>query len=120
MVLRSIRTVMAMRGMAIATAAKNRYFRALPKCSSPGKLPGTNQCSITPNTQESRMPVKNGGTAMQSWFTDVRAPSSRPPARRADRSPRGMDTTVMSRKLKTLRHSVTSTLGPIRSHTGCL
>ena len=120
MVLRSIRTVMAIRGMAMAAAAKNRYFRALPKCSSPGKLPGTNQCSITPNTQESKIPVKKGGTAMQSWFADVRTPSSRPPARRADHSPKGMDTTVMSRKLRTLRHSVTITLGAIRSHTGCL
>ena len=115
-VLRSIRTVMATRGMAMDTAAKNRYIRDFPKfLSSPGKSPGTKAWSVMPKTQEIRMPVKKGGTAMQNWFRAVWSPSSLP---LAERSPRGNDTTVMSRKLTRLRHSVTNVLETSRDCTG--
>ena len=66
-VLRSIRTVIATRGMAMDTAAKNKYTRDLPRFrSNPGKSPGTNTRRKMPKHQEMRMPVKNGGTAMQN------------------------------------------------------
>ena len=61
------------------------------------------------------MPVKKGGTAMQNWFRAVWSPSSFP---LAERSPRGNDTTVMSRKLTRLKHSVTSIFGPNSACTG--
>ena len=66
------------------------------------------------------MPVKKAGTAMHSWLSTVRAPSSAPPDLPAERRPRGMDTATIRRKQRTLRHSVTNTFGAIRSHTGCL
>ena len=114
--LRSIRTVMATRGMAMDTAAKNRYTRDFPKLlSSPGKSPGTKARSVMPKTQEIRMPVKKGGTAMQNWFRTVWSPSSFP---LAERSPRGRETTVISTKLTRLRHSVTKVLEASRDRTG--
>ena len=79
-----------------------------------------NHFRTMPKPQDSRMPVKKEGTAMHSWFTTVPRPSSAPPEREADQSPRGMETIVISKKQRRLRHSVTSTLGAIRSHTGCL
>ena len=58
---------MAIRGMAMDTAAKSRY-RKLPKKSlpSPGKLPWTNQRSTVLKQKVSKMAVKKGGTAMHS------------------------------------------------------
>ena len=119
MVLRSIRTVMATRGMAMATAGNSRYSSAPPKLAvMDGKLPWTNTWRMVLKIQVRRMPVKKGGTAMQSWLKAVAAASSLPPSRPAARTPRGMDTATIKRKLSALRHSVTPTLGAISSHTG--
>ena len=71
-VLRSIRTVIATLGMAMDTAAKNKYTRDFPGFSaSPGKSPGTKTRRAVLNSQVSKMPVKKGGTAMQNWFRTV-------------------------------------------------
>ncbi|SCJ67963.1 Uncharacterised protein [uncultured Blautia sp.] len=121
MVLRSIRTVMAIRGMAMAAAAKNRYRNA-PVGSAPrsGNWPWTNQRRVMLNSQEIRMPVKNGGTAMHSWSNTVPTASPTLLCPREAHSPRGMDTTAISAKLRRLRHRVIPTLGAISSHTGWL
>ena len=72
------------------------------------------------NSQEIRMPVKNGGTAMHSWSNTVPTASPTLLCPREAHSPRGMDTTAISAKLKRLRHRVIPTLGAISSHTGWL
>ena len=98
------------------TAAKNKYTRDLPRFrSSPGKSPGTKARRKMPKHQEMRMPVKNGGTAMQNWFRNVWSPSSFP---LADNNPKGSDTTTISTKLTRLKHSVTSIFGPNSACTG--
>ena len=98
------------------TAAKNKYTRDLPRFrSSPGKSPGTNTRRKMPKHQEMRIPVKNGGTAMQNWFRNVWSPSSFP---LADSNPKGSDTTTISTKLTRLKHSVTSIFGPNSACTG--
>ena len=76
-----------------------------------------NHFSPTPKTQDSRIPVKKGGTAMPSWFRAVRAPSNR--RRPADQTPRGMDTAVIRTKLIRLSHRVSPTFGARSSRTGC-
>ena len=119
MVLRSIRTVMAILGIAIAAAAKKRCRRDPVKSTErPGKAPGTNHFRVMPKIQERRIPVKKAGTAMHSWLKTVWAAAAGPPVQRVDRRPKGMDTTVISRKLSRLRHSVTSTLEEISVQTG--
>ena len=121
MVERSIRTVMAIRGTAMATAAKNRYWSA-PAGSVPrsGNWPWTNQWRVMLNSQEMRMPVKNGGTAMHSWSSTVPTASPSRLRPREAHSPTGTDTTAISRKLMRLSHRVIPTLGAISSHTGWL
>ena len=67
---------------------------------------------------------KKGGNAISSWFAVVRkaAAARRPfpgcPSRRTDRTPRGMETRTIIRKLITDRHSVTGSRGASRDETG--
>ena len=110
---------MAMRGMERATAAKSRYTAAPAKSFfASGNCPGVHHFSPTPKTQESKIPVKKDGTAMPSWFKAVRAPSNR--CRPAEKTPRGMETRVIIKKLTRLKHSVNPIFGARISRTGCL
>ena len=96
------------------TAAKNRYRNA-PVGSAPDPGIGRGQTSgaVMPNSQESRMPVKNGGTAMHSWLNTVRTASPQPCCARAEATtaPGEWTPRQSAAKLRRLRHRVIHHLG---------
>ena len=79
-----MRTVMAMRGMLRQTAAKKSWVMASAGSArmDRGKPSGTKSFRVMPKNQEKRMPMKKGGTAMQSWLKAVRSQSRELPASR--------------------------------------
>ena len=85
-----------------------------------GKSPWIKRCRVRLNTQVRIMPVKNGGTAISSWFTALPMPRTVLFSTPAANRPTGRAMTTMRKKLIKLRARVTLSLGPSSSPTGVL
>ena len=66
------------------------------------------------------MPVTKAGMAISTWFTAVMARSSRPPAWRAVKMPRGMEKARISTKDIPVRSPVTGSFPASMDDTGIL